>query len=120
MKAHDRILSTLAGCIGRDTAISAPQLARRAAVSEREVRRIISTHHDDCGWQVYGVLVCEPGLGFYFADDAEQVEREWLRKRRLRDEAQGRLKRLECLMQKSGFGGLLKMKRGGAEARRSE
>ena len=108
MNTAARILKELAPRRGRDQAITAPQLSVSLGVSEREVRRVISTHHDDCGWIVNGVLVCEPGRGFYFANEVEEAQREWLRKRRLRDEAQNRLAKLERLMKACGFGGLTK------------
>ena len=111
------VLIALLKCTGREQAMTAPQLEQMLYIPERTVREIISRNYQ--AWGVHGVLVCEPGFGFYFSTEAEEVQREWLRKRQLRDEAGKRLAVLEAVMNDNGFGALCRqVKRGGAEARR--
>jgi hypothetical protein len=98
------VYDVLSRCVGRDAALTSSDLARRSGISSRSCRRIIRANYE--AWGSLGVLVCEPGHGFYFATEAEQVAQERLRKVRLENEARSRREILDRVLGRNGFGAL--------------
>jgi hypothetical protein len=106
MKAERLVFDILKRCRGREQAMSAPQIARKVGINERGVRDIISRYHET--WDLPGYLVCAPGVGFFLADEQEQVERDLLTSLRQKHATASRHAVKECLAIRAGFSGIVK------------
>jgi hypothetical protein len=103
MTSEDRVLAVLQEHRGAEQAITAPRICRRLHWShgqEREIRRII-TEHANLDWP--GVLCAIPGVGYFFAEDLEEIRayRQYLME--LKKAAWMKLQRFDSAMTRSGF-----------------
>jgi len=104
----DRIHQLLRQCVGRDNAITARQIASALQMVERDVRFTIASEWPH--WVENGqVLVSVPAIngGFFYANEAEQIQRRerllislWL-------EAGFKVLQFQEAARSAGFGGLL-------------
>ncbi len=67
------IAEVLKGCSGPENAVTAPALAGRVGISEREVRRTISEEYLPISRVAGGLLCSKPGVGFFLTTDAEEI-----------------------------------------------